>query len=1230
MSLQDLSPPLSADDSHQTGTMEMTQSASRSTVTPSIASTTSIFPPLPPKTPSIGTLHLPSKSVVKQQPIKVHSFPAAPPLPSGLSSSPPGTFHPDFMFCGACTTCHEADTAAGSSADDTIIPSDELILSNSDLPRIKDGRYSDDDEFFILKNEDDRDNDDAHQTISFHFRQPLTKSSHCLVIQSLLRPIPGVHKVTLSKDHTRHYRSIQVEHDASIHIESLLQAFQAAGHPVFLERKPNQNVGKDDDETRNTSSDDSAHWVRSAFHVQGICCASEIPAVRKIVKPLPGVSKVNINLTTKVVHVQHNIALIQASDIASVLSTQGFPSQIRNDGAHTSHIKQQAMFSNSNTRRTTLHVQGVLQEGDVEKIRNNLCPLQGVADVGVNVDEGVIYVDHDISKISSDDCASHLRQQLPQCSCSVAVAAERAAGDAAAAALDSIGRSRYVESTFYFEGLQPYHIPIVENTISKNFIRAQARAVFANVPSETVKVEHDPKLVTANEICLLFQDFHRHSELPAAKVNIDGADANLYLPLQTDYPGNQGTSNDEPSLLAIHANVWLSGIFWVLSMVSLLDGKDWFKYFGLASVLFGLPPIALKAFRTLRRFQFDANCMMVTAATGALLLGEYDEAASVAFLFSVSEFLEARATLKARRALAEICALRPERANVIHPVTKEIVVVPADRVPLGSLISVRTGDKVAADGIVVEGSSAMDESSLTGEARPVSKQIGDAVSGGTVNVGQTQLVVKTTMTVEDSAVSRLIRLVEEAQSNQSPTEKMIDAFARSYTPSVMFISTFMCTIPWAFGVEIGRQWTLNGLIIIVIACPCALTISTPVTYAAGLAAAAQRGIIIKGGSKLEAMGSVDRIVFDKTGTLTKGSFSVTHLEVTSASKSRQEMLELLSLMQQRSSHPLSSSLVQAAKEEGVQIPRHVSVSDHQILKGEGITATINGTTQLYVGNRTLFNRLRLLDSLPDEVANLSSVWGSSGGTVGFIGSKEDGIFGIFCVKDEVREEAKSVIENLRRLGVDTLICTGDSDSTAQAVAKEIGIPSDFVHSQLLPEDKLHLVGSLKRPQARSCGMCRRHRYVLFVGDGVNDAPALAVADVGVSMGEGAAMALEMSDVTLMDSRLDKLAFSIQMGRQVLRTVKENIAISLVAKMVVVALTFAGKMTLLYAIGSDVGVMLLVTLNGMKLLPSKSLVEITHLMWMKRRAARQNFELIQGGNDGGEDSMESDASVAEIV
>ena len=582
---------------------------------------------------------------------------------------------------------------------------------------------------------------------------------------------------------------------------------------------------------------------------------------------------------------------------------------------------------------------------------------------------------------------------------------------------------------------------------------------------------------------------------------------------------------------------------------------------------------------------------MVTAALGALLLQEFDEAASVAFLFSVSEFLEARSTSKARKALKEIVKLRPEHASVVNPTTKEIVIVPASQVPVGSLLSVRMGDKIATDGVVVEGVSSVDESSLTGESKPIMKRVDDTVSGGTINVGATQLVIKTTSTVEDSVVSRLIKVVEDAQSSRSMTEKMIDRFAKTYTPFVVFMAGFMCTVPWIFGPEIGRYWTLNGLIIIVIACPCSLTISTPVTYAAGLAATAQRGIIVKGGAHLEALGGIKTVVFDKTNTLTYGKFRVDHLQEVGNAKTRKEMLELLALMESPSSHPLSATLVRAAEQEGISIPEDADVSLHTVLKGEGVTAKVNGK-QVYVGNQRLFNRLGYYDKLSLEQKNLISGWAADGSTVGCIGVEDVGIIGAFSMIDTIREEASDVVHALHELNINVVMLTGDGNGAAEAVAREVGIHLNAVHSQLMPEDKLHHVGSLLQPDSSRCDPWKAKSKVLFIGDGINDTPALAVADVGVSMGDGAAaLAMEVSDVTLMDSNLTKLVYVIKMGGRVVRTIKENIAFSLLSKLLVVALTFGGKMTLFGAIAADVGVMLLVTLNGMKLLPVSSDVDL---------------------------------------
>jgi Cd2+/Zn2+-exporting ATPase len=288
-------------------------------------------------------------------------------------------------------------------------------------------------------------------------------------------------------------------------------------------------------------------------------------------------------------------------------------------------------------------------------------------------------------------------------------------------------------------------------------------------------------------------------------------------------------------------------------------------------------------------------------------------------------------------------------------------------------------------------------------------------------------------------------------------------------------------------------------------------------------------------------------------------------------------------MEAPSSHPLSATLVTAARQEGVSIPKDAEVRYHTVLKGEGVEAIVN-EKKVYVGNKRLFDRIGMFNQLSGKYQNHAKEWSHAGGTVGFIGIDGEGIVGAFCVKDAVREEARDVVSSLFQVGIDVLMLTGDGDGAAKAVAEQIGLPVGAVHGQLLPEDKMHFVGSLVAPPATRCAPCRNQSLVLMCGDGVNDAPALAVADVGVSMGEGAALAMEMSDVTLMDSNLHKLLYSIKMGIRVLLTIRENIVMSLLVKLIVVGFTFAGKMTLLLAIVADVGIMLLVTLNGMKLLP----------------------------------------------
>jgi Zn2+/Cd2+-exporting ATPase len=945
------------------------------------------------------------------------------------------------------------------------------------------------------------------------------------------------------------------------------------------------SLNYDDAENDLDASDIKPVWTRTTFVVQNVCCASEVPVIRRLLRPFQCRS-VGIAVTTKRVTLVYNSTVIKTETLRSTLTNGGFPARMV-----STEVIRDTTTESSNSSMDALHATSPTE------------PMRKV--------KASSFVESTIS-LSSNTGGDRIQDDI-----------------------------------------------VLQRIMKQNFppssVRACTISIIVSHHVSYIKIEHNPHCISIHDI----MDVIRQSGHSNVALVTDGEKESLFLPDVTsisdgpmeDDDGN-GESNREsmikennPELIDTNNNnndddairmelhIILSGLFWAISMLATLAPSQsrwrYLEYTGLLSVLFGLPPVLRKALNTVRRGQFDANCMMSIAAIGACILGEWDEAASVSFLFSVSDYMEARASSRARRALQAIIQLRPDHASIINEVTKEVSIVPATHVPINALLSVRTGDKIAADGIVVEGTSSIDQSSLTGESIPVLVTIGSTVSGGSINIGATQLQIRTTASVQDSAVSRLIRLVEDAQSNRSPTEKLVDTFARSYTPAVVGLAAILATIPWLWGTEIGRTWTLNALILIVIACPCALTISTPVTYAAGLAATAQRGIVCKGGATLEDLGSVHTIILDKTGTITQGKFVVTNLQLIGSSHTRHEMLALMALMEGPSSHPLSTTLLQAVKSEGVAIPTDVSVKEHTLLPGEGVTALIDGQ-RIYVGNHRLFDRLDMYNDLPIECKQIAQHWEvEQGATVGFIGIDGTGIIGTYSATDVVRLEARDTVQELLSAGFEVLMLTGDGEGAAKAVARQVGIHESAIHSKLLPEDKLRFVTNLKatlsntlRNEAPSLNIFRQDKKVLFCGDGVNDAPALAFADIGISMGEGAALAMEMSDVTLMDSNLSKLLYVVQMGSRVLRTIRENIIISLLCKLIVIGLTFAGYMTLLLAIASDVGVMLLVTLNGMKLLPRSNegdvLLEAKH---KNNQSRRQRFERVPTDADPTDNTLE---------
>ena len=419
-------------------------------------------------------------------------------------------------------------------------------------------------------------------------------------------------------------------------------------------------------------------------------------------------------------------------------------------------------------------------------------------------------------------------------------------------------------------------------------------------------------------------------------------------------------------------------------------------------------------------------------------------------------------------------------------------------------------------------------------------------------------------------------------------QKLVDEFAKIYTPFVVLAAILMCTIPWAFGSDAGKDWTRNGLILIVVACPCALIISTPVSYVAGLAATAQKGILIKGGANLEALGLVKSICFDKTGTLTNGEFALLHMNVFGEGLSRERVFQYLSLMEERASHPVAQAILTGARNEGVTIPKTMKLQKHTIIAGEGVAGVINGL-EVHVGNERLFDRLGLLGGLAESDQKRVESWASIGGTVGYMSVEGEGIVCAFCAADGVRPESAAVVKALKKLGIDLTMLTGDNRDAAFAVGAQVGLAGDEIQSRLLPSDKLEYVQSLSANHAKRSvlfNLCSPRQIVMMCGDGVNDAPALAAADIGVAMGAGAALAMETADVTLLDSNLEKLEYSIRMGRRVIAKIKENVAFSLGVKFVVLGFALTGRTSLWAAIASDVGAMILVTLNAMLLLPAR--------------------------------------------
>ncbi|MEF3309453.1 heavy metal translocating P-type ATPase [Paenibacillus sp. GYB004] len=587
-----------------------------------------------------------------------------------------------------------------------------------------------------------------------------------------------------------------------------------------------------------------------------------------------------------------------------------------------------------------------------------------------------------------------------------------------------------------------------------------------------------------------------------------------------------------------------------------------------ASMVIGGFTLFKIGFKNLIRFEFDMKTLMTVAVIGGAIIGEWAEVAIVVILFAISEALERFSMDRARQSIRSLMDIAPKEALVKR--NGQEMMVHVNDIAVGDIMIVKPGQKIAMDGVVVSGYSAVNQAAITGESVPVEKTVDDDVFAGTLNE-EGLLEVKVTKLVEDTTISKIIHLVEEAQGERAPSQAFVEKFAKYYTPIIMVIAALVAVIPPLFLGADWATWIYQGLAVLVVGCPCALVISTPISIVSAIGNAAKKGVLIKGGVYLEEMGALKAIAFDKTGTLTKGVPVVTDFNVISKQANEKELLSIITALEYRSQHPLASAIMRKAEEENISYS-DVVVDDFSSITGKGIKGTVNGTTY-YIGSPKLFKEM--FASSSDLIEQNVTALQNEGKTAMVIGTDKE-MLAVIAVADEVRESSKEVIQKLHQLGIKkTIMLTGDNKGTASAIGSHVGV-SD-VQAELLPQDKLDFIKQLRS----------EYGNVAMVGDGVNDAPALAASTVGIAMGgAGTDTALETADVALMGDDLRKLPFAIKLSRKALSTIKANITFAIAIKFIALLLVIPGWLTLWIAILSDMGATLLVALYGLRLMRIK--------------------------------------------
>lgn len=587
-------------------------------------------------------------------------------------------------------------------------------------------------------------------------------------------------------------------------------------------------------------------------------------------------------------------------------------------------------------------------------------------------------------------------------------------------------------------------------------------------------------------------------------------------------------------------------------------------------------PVVQSAYRAVRfNREININVLMTIAAVGAVLIGAYTEAAVVMVLFVIGEAMEGYTAERARGSIRGLMSVAPNEATLLHE-DREMSVKIAE-LQIGDRILVKPGERIAMDGRILSGASSVNQAPITGESRLVEKNAGDEVFASSIN-GEGTLEVEVTHLAADNTIARVIKMVEEAQEKRAPTQRFIDKFATYYTPAVVFLAILVAVIPTVFlGQELVNAadptagWLYRALALLVVACPCALVISTPVSIVSAISNGAKNGVLFKGGAYLETLARVQAIAFDKTGTLTQGKPAVVRYQSAACALPADEpcadcadLLALATAVEQRSEHPIAHAVVAEATQRGLQMT-YPAAQDVTAFSGRGVTGDVNGRA-VTIGSHTYFDQNIPHGAHCAEVANADAA-----GLTTMLVSQGDNYIGYIAVADTVRESSRQAVEQLHNVGVNHLVMlTGDNEGTAVSVAQTVGVTE--IRANLLPEDKVTAVADLQA----------KYGLVAMVGDGINDTPALATADVGIAIGS-TAQAMETADVTIMRNSLLPLPFAIKLSRATMRTIKVNVALSLGIKFIFLILVLLGVGTMWMAVLADVGVSLLVTANGMRLL-----------------------------------------------